>query len=219
MLYPVIFILVLIAVIIFLFIKVSVLIEYTKKNSDDNITLTFYILGGLIKYKYEVPLVDLKTNGFRSILLFKKGKRGKEVKKEKKTFSFIELFDRIKYFKYSDNPYARISRYIWKKLDMKELRLFVEIGTEDAAYTGILSGMTWALVGIIDSYLSNNFGEYKKKVMIKPNFSEKEFKVDLYCIFKFKLVHIIIVGIKILLNYYNEKFKKVKRAIGGDVSG
>jgi hypothetical protein len=75
-----------------------------------------------------------------------------------------------------------------------------------------------AAAGILTTYLSRFLKAFKKEIIITPCFNKSIFEVDATCIFHVKLVHIIVVLIKIYYTKYLIKMKS-KKTIGGEVSG
>jgi len=207
---------------ILLFAKIEIVLEYVKKGWDDHLVISFITFWGLLKYKYEIPLIDMESAGIKIRRIKKKGKKEKKVEEGKEKFNFSEILNRIKSSKkfYDSHKIiiCKVKDYLKGRLILKEFKLDAVIGTGEAYYTGILNGIAWAVAGILTSYLSNNFKTLKKCVNIKSDFKEKKFDVDLFCIFSIKIVHIIVVGIKLLMNQLKGKSIK-KRMIGGDVVG
>lgn len=208
--------------ILLLLLKVNVLTEYLRNGWDDHIVLSIFALKGRLKYKYEIPLVDVEKNGIKVRRVEEVGKHEKDISKKEDKMRFFEIFDKIQYFKdfYKQNRIiiCDIRDYLRKRLILKEYSIEVEAGSTDAFYTGILNGVVWAVTGIITSFLSNNFKVIKKCVEVKTNFKENLFTIDFYCIFHIRIVHIIVVGIKFLL-YQRSKREKFKKVIGGGISG
>lgn len=212
--YSAIFIFALFLIVLILNIREDILVEYNRLRRDDSIDLSISALWGIIKFKYEIPLVDLSKDGLRFIRIRKEGRKEKEVQKEKKVASFKSVYQKLKDAKCFYNTNKRFIRdiicYIKRRVVIKDFNLKVKFGTDDAFYTGILSGILWSASGIITSYLCSNMRVLKKKVDIQSNFMEKELTVDFYCIFSIKIVHIIVVKIKLFL--YSKKNRKCKKS-------
>jgi hypothetical protein len=225
MLYLVIFFIVLtiliVAIIIVLFIKARILLEYLRDGYDDHFIISLHILGELISYKYEIPLIDLEKNGIK-IRKFKEKRDIKEdeekVERKINFFSFIEKVKTVIETKNRNNDIiCEIREYLSGKLVMEDLRLKVEIGTGDAFYTGIASGLVWGVVGILSSYLLNNVKNIEKNIEVKSDFNSMKLNVDLHSIFSIRVVHIIVVRLKIAK--IKKRDVKSKETIGGGVSG
>jgi hypothetical protein len=222
MLYLVIFLLFASAVLVFtLLIKVNVVIEYNKIGNYDNVVMSIIILGGLITFKAEFPEYEFDIKVFKLEKVIEKGKKQKDSSKNKQQFSLEDIYEKITKIRELYNNHTNIMRnikcYLSKKLLLKEFNLGISIGLGDAFYTGITTGALWSLTGTIATYLFGGFKAIKRHINIKPNFNEKELIVDLYCIFRAKLVHIIIVSLRIWM--YSKNNQKFNTVIGGDLSG
>jgi len=223
MLYLVIFLLLLAAAVMSLFIiNISITLEYNRIGSDDNFSLSAFALGGIIKHKLVLPSPDFDKTGFKISRITEKDKKEKDVHGDKGKFSLTDIYQKYiqlrKFHSAHTDIIEDIKCYIIKRLILKEFNLRISIGTEDSFYTGIITGTLWIIAGAVASYLSNTFKTNKNCINITPNFSEKELVVELYCIFKTKIAHIIVVGLKLLMRWLSTK-TKLKTSIGGDLSG
>jgi len=223
MLYWVIFIfcLLLVLFLILSLLKVKTVIEYLRNGYDDHFVVSFFTLKGLIKYKFEVPLINLENTGIKFQKVNKIGKKEKNVKKEKKQLGFFDIYMTfIKGKEFYDEHkviICKIREYLKSRLNLKQFNLNIEVGTGDSYYTGIISGILWAFCGILVSYLVNNFRTFKKVVNIKADFDQEKLNVDLYCIFSIRIVHIIIVALMLMLNKKSIK-KNTNKIKGGGIN-
>lgn len=210
-------------IIALLFIKLNIVIEYIRNGWDDHIVLSFFTLKGVIKYKYEIPLIDLETNGIKFIKYrIKKDETKDESSTDDGMLGFSRIIEQFKYFRriYSNNKaiICKIRDYAKGRVVISELDLKVNFGAGEAHYTGILNGVIWSLYGTAISYITNTFKVLKNNVKIKSDYSKNTLKVDLYCIFTFKLAYIIVMGL-IFAFRYKEKIFIHKKMIGGDLNG
>lgn len=209
-------------VIVLLFVRFNALVEYVRNDVDDSISISLYAMKGNIKYKYEIPLIDVGYKGSRFRLVKEAGKKEREIGKGSTKLGPLEIWDKYldfrAYYVKNSEFICNLRDYIRDHFVLANFDLFVKQGTGNAANTGVVNGVLWAAAGILTSYLHNNLKIMKERVRIVPNFHTREFKVDLYCIFHTKLVHIIVVVMKIHLNRKHEKHK-LKKTIGGDISG
>ncbi|HEX3030362.1 MAG TPA: DUF2953 domain-containing protein, partial [Clostridia bacterium] len=157
---------------------------------DDDISIRFTALKGLIKYDYKLPGPQ---------------KPSEEIEKRSRIDA---LTDKIKNFRELVKSIIKIKILLRKKLTLKDYSLDIEFGAGDAFYTGILSGMIWAAVGAFTSYIVNTFKTCKKHVDVKTDFNQFKFRVELHCIFNIRIVNIIVVVIKLYLHNLKKKRKK-----------
>ncbi len=109
----------------------------------------------------------------------------------------------------------KILNYLKCRISIERLELKTVIGTGNASYTAILTGIAWSAVGILVSILHNFTTVKDKRVEIKPDFAGKKFNLELYCILKVKIVYIIVIGLMILKHLIKTKvgFINVKKSI------
>lgn len=222
MLYLVVFfILALLAASLFL-IRIKAAFEYVRNNEDDDIILSFYTMNGIIRYKYEIPLVDMGSKSVKFKLVKEAGRKGVTTDRKKERLKPVEIFDKIAGVKkaYDENRQlvCDIRDYIRCRLLLVEFNLKIEEGTGNAYHTAIINGILWSVAGIFTSYLSNNLKVIKKCVSIVPCFKNAVFTVDFLCIFHVRLVHIIVVLMKIYRKKHGIRIKTEKE-IGGGLSG
>lgn len=211
MLYLVVFIFLVFFTLAFILSEVNISIEHVRNGWKDHTVLSVSIFMGIIKYRYEFSLTDIKENGIKFIRVKKKAvKKEKTEDKSKKMLGFDELYKGIVYLKEKYHSYERIlkrlKKYLKYKIAFKELDINITLGTGDACFTGILSGAAWALAGIAMSFLSRGVVFKKEHVDIKSDFNEPRLDVKLICIISVKFVHIIVVGFILLSNYLKRRW-------------
>ena len=173
----------------------KVILVYTRKGEDDSISLKLSAVGGLLALKYDIPMADILKLGIRSIVI---NKRQKEA--EKKFVDLKELYDRYKHIRSAIEKHGyltgKIKNYLVdnNRIIIEKIKLDIIIGLEDASKTGIVSGVIWALLGNLDSFISNNFKVLDKKFFVKPDYTEEALKINFLCIISTRIVHIIVVG-------------------------
>lgn len=194
MLYLVIFLFVLIAIGMS---KAEIIYEYSIKGGNDHVIITIYLLWKLIKFRKDIS---------------------KDTDKKEKQKTDTELHDKYIHLKQLYHLFSIIKKYLNKKLEISDLKIKFEIGTGDACYTGIAAGMAWSLIGTAISTITSTFKTKKFNCKVLPDFNKRTVKLDLDCIFTIKIVHIIVVALKMLIYYLKNKHK-FKKTVGGDLSG
>ena len=222
MLYLVIFFILLVIYTALFWIDIKAALDYIRNEQDEWIVLYFYTRDGFFRYKYEIPL--LKTEDDKVKFKLVKGQSreirvGTEKKKKLMPLDIYRKFINARiYLKDHASLFEDIRRYINKRDIHVEMNIKLKQGTGDAAQTGLLCGLLWTAAGILTTFLSRHLKTLKKEISITPCFDKSIFEVDAYCIFHVKLVHIIVVLIKIYSSKYLLKMK-AKKTIGGEVSG
>lgn len=220
MLYFIIFFILLVIYIALFWVEIKAALDYIRNEQDEWVVLSFYTRDGFFRYRYEIPL--LETVGDKVKFKLVKGQSREMRVGTEKTGKLMPLDIYRKYI--SVRTYLKdhsslledIRKYLNKRDVHVELNIKLKQGTGDAAQTGLICGLLWAAAGILTTHLSRYLKTFKKEINITPCFDKKIFEVDAYCIFHVKLVHIIVVLIKI---YYTKYKIKLKKTIGGELSG
>ncbi|MFA6808182.1 MAG: DUF2953 domain-containing protein, partial [Eubacteriales bacterium] len=86
-----------------------------------------------------------------------------------------------------------------KQIELVKAELVLEIGFNDAAYTGMVTGLVWAFLGNMNSkairtvdFKNNNFN-----VDVKPNFNRQIFSLYFKSIISLRISHIIFTIFKL----------------------
>ncbi len=198
-------------------LRISFTVDYNRKGQDDNLVVRMSLLQGLIRYKTEVPTIELEQRFFTPAL-----KMAGELEKaalhpiqDKElrlgmpiTLELIsslpgmlragwERFQRYNSALYYLFRFVRCRRFYWR----------TEVGFHDAACTGMMVGVLWG----IKSFLYNNFRAKigvmaeKPAILVVPDYFHKKLALDFYCIFDIRIGHIIIAG----LNFVRCGMKRV----------
>ena len=109
--------------------------------------------------------------------------------------------------------YIVIQDFEWKSV----------VGREDAMNTALANGILWTLKGMILGSLSGKTRINKFVLLVKPDFSQKHLESQLHCIFRFRIVHIILITAYILMQKASQRLNrtstKIETTVGGDLDG
>lgn len=176
-----------------------------KIKIDNKTNYSFFIIrlfGGLIRLRFNFTLASLERGAISIIL--------------RKTNSDLEHHAKIEdIFHYMVNSYKRYIKYadqfrkLVSKTTIQNLNLDMTIGLDDAAQTALLSGSILTLFNSFRGYVKSKFNLKDSKIRLLPYFEGAEFDMVLDCIINVKLGHIIITGIRMLI-------QSIK---GGEISG
>lgn len=182
---------------IIIFSRLNVMLKYEKSSGNNIITIKVTYMAGIVKYEHKFTLDDL----------FKERFTKKMPKTVKERFSKEKILNKLNEIKVKIKRFENIINYMKFRVLISEYSLKVHVGTGEAYYTGIFSGIAWSLAGIIQSLIENNFRVKKKHIEIKALFMEEKFNIELYCILNMRIVHIIFMLLKF------------SKTIGGDFVG
>jgi len=203
-------------------VRIKAAVEYTRDEQDEWVIFCFYTGKGIIRYEFEVPLAK-NDNGKTKFKLVKgqshKMQGGSKANEKLGPEDIIEKFISVRqYLKDHKSLLEDIREYINRHGIHVEIEVKLRQGTGDAAQTGLVCGALWSAAGIIVAYLSRHLKTISKRIKITPCFNEKVFEVEARCIFHVRLVHIIVVLIKIYWMKHSI-VKNSKKATGGGASG
>ncbi len=104
-------------------------------------------------------------------------------------------------FLYIQHKLKQLSAYFFKKIKVYRFHVSVQLGTDDAANTAVLTGLCWAAFGHLRSRLYRSFTVVKNDIRyhVVPNFQTSMFLGRLNCILSVKISHIIFTAYKFLL--------------------
>jgi hypothetical protein len=186
---------------IFIFSSIKINIQILKDNKNDEIILEFKLLYGLIKYKVEYPLIEWKVkkkNVAVKVSEEVENNTSSSVVKEK-DFGIDYIIEMYRTGRSLFKKYHQPIDYIIENTTWESISWNTEIGLNDAALTGLSTGLIKIIKTNILFFLNSKKVKFKKIDLDSiPNFKSQHIKTSLNCIFSVKIGHIIIAGLKIL---------------------
>jgi len=180
----------------------TVRISYLRAGSDDSANVQLSGFLGLLKYKVEIPMLDWGENFIPRLRLQTSQHDQKTVTKEvmPKSFNHKFLHKILKHFFTLLRKLQGVRRWFYKGVRCTKLRCVFAVGLKDAAHTGLAVGAAWSMLGYYLGKLHNNitFQVSSPQVAVNPSFRQPKFEVDIDCIFKVRIGHIIFAGFKLL---------------------
>jgi len=175
-------------------------VRIIKKNDKEHMELGIIAIKGLIKLGFEVPFIDIIQLGDKYSIEFGErlegGNKEKDIISKTKKLTFDKLIKRFNKTKKMREVFNAFFSYLIQKIQVKNITWKSNIGLDDAALTGIASGLFWMVKGLIVSFASNYKNTDDINIDITPYFDKAVFETDFYCIIKLKLAHIIIASLK-----------------------
>lgn len=111
------------------------------------------------------------------------------------------------------DKFTKLRLYMKRKFKLKDFIITIDQGTGDAAYTGLLYGVIWNILSMINSVLSFFFTLTYKNITVNSNYNNRIFKAEISCIFKLTIANIIIVLLR--LYYIMKKYKQNNNKLSG----
>ena len=216
MLIPVILLSAAAVITVLLLVKVKIKVSFIKKDGVNCISVKSHAFFGLFNVEAVLPFFDHGEMGSRGVVRI--GPKGKALAAGKEKFRIRDLPHYLRNIYEKFKPYRSFIKWLLPFLERKmvvdEFTVEITGGSGDAYYTGILTGIFFSVSGIVETYLANHFRINKRYIRIVPDFSQKTYEFDVYCILEIKTVNIIIMMAKFLFFYLLQKEKK-----GGDRFG
>ncbi|MDA8228149.1 MAG: DUF2953 domain-containing protein [Desulfitobacterium hafniense] len=201
----------LILLLLSLAIRAVVDLRYQRLDEKDNLELHIEALGGLWKFYFQVPTIqlewekeegpelELEQRGLAETGEKMKGKTDLKVRYFRPYF-FYKLWPKIPSFLYH---LQRIKAKFYRGIHCTKIDWQVGIGYKDPDRTAIAAGALWGALGlsIARLYRQVTVKVLKPNLLVKPEFKKEGFSCDIHCIFHLRLGHIIFVGIELLRTF------------------
>lgn len=196
---------------------------YRRRGKDDEVALEFSIWRGLLCYKLEIPVVEMKVKKAkpkprplhrplfwpvpRPVFKIKtevEGKGGRPITEEKKKIRVpgpVRMMKIISNYILLVKKYKTAIVYLLSRVHLLRFHWKTELGTGDPAQTGFLTGLAWGVKGFILTavYRLLSPGGARPSVAVTPNFEKACFSTTLDCIFEVRIGYIISTGFKALI--------------------
>ncbi|MGD8189734.1 DUF2953 domain-containing protein [Brevibacillus ginsengisoli] len=194
--------------------RVRLLFSYQRIREQDHCVIEVTAWFGLIRYKYEVPVIKLLSG---------KIKLQREVETSAKNAEppSDDLFITDETIKYWTDHYEEIIdqvhnffptlRDFLKHLQCKEIAWHTKVGIGDAAATGTLTGIVWSVKSMILASLTRYVTlRTFPRLSVQPEWNGIGVRTEVRCIFTVRVGHIIVAGIRILLKLRKGRERKWK---------
>ncbi|MGI6678832.1 MAG: DUF2953 domain-containing protein [Dehalobacterium sp.] len=204
-----------IAVILLLFLILMLLIgllplrfkfNFLKKEKDDYINISWLVVPGIWNIKLEIPFIKFSTSTFWPVIktVLKIGGERPWIKKEQEeTLDKVQLKKisrRIKILLQNFSMVRELGIWFLSKISLRYFFWCTEIGTKDAAQTGVLTGVFWSFKAFLYGCLQQHVKHVgsNPQISVIPDFQQEKAYFRLICIFDIRLGHIMIGGLKML---------------------
>jgi len=171
-----------------------------RRKDDDYINIKLSKWNGLIKYSMRIGHMDIK-NGLLHIKQRNKMSRmgNSDTKREHKELNIDSMLEL--YHKWADVLQAILDvngklRKLLNCIQITEWKWYTYVGTGDAMWTAMASGMTWTIKTTIYGLMSKLMQIKEQPVVkVEPVYQVAFFATEWSCIAKIKFGHAILAGI------------------------
>ncbi|OPJ57256.1 hypothetical protein [Alkalithermobacter paradoxus] len=166
--YIIVFVAILIIVFLIVNSKVKMSIKLLKNGENDEVVINISALYGLVRYKKEIPFVDLNAN--KEGVKFKVSKRtsleGNLVNEQKDRIDIKTILSNY-------DKYKEIFSYLYKKIKIKEVISEIDIRDNNVFSTIIIFNIIHFIYSLIHIHIDAKY----MSLRVHPGFEKKEFKI------------------------------------------
>lgn len=189
------------------FTMIRIELEYSRKQEKDQLLVEFSAWWRLVRYKINVPLLDLEPQGVEYTQKTEgeiENDEGATKKKKKKLLSPQDVYNvKLKADSWIKKVHnlKHMLRKTLKKIRCDQLEWNTKIGLGDAAATGTFTGLVWGIKGCIIAVIAHFISLRSVPcIQVVPQFQnlwlESQFKMRV----RFRLGVVVIAGLKVYFN-------------------
>lgn len=200
---------------VLIIVRLRIDLNFCYLSKESKITLKIKTLFTKMTIKIEIPR-EMFARGIESILsIIIRDASGKEVVPDDKEYRgkrylFLRHFTGEVYrnflsswpkFLLLKNKVLKLKTIFYKKVEVYSFDFRIEFGRGDAAETGIMVGVIWALLGQMKARLYRSVTVKGDDIRydVVPRFDDQVLLSEINCIFRLKISHIIFTALKFLM--------------------
>ncbi|GAB6087816.1 DUF2953 domain-containing protein [Alkaliphilus crotonatoxidans] len=192
----------LLVIIVFSNLKIEIIA--LKEDQREELAFVVYALHDLVKYRFELPFVELLQNKsvFNSLNINSDIKLGQQQVVQGQKKDDVTYGELKKLYHNGSRLYKKYRTsigYIHRHIVVKKIHWSTVVGLNDAAVTAILTGILWMIKSNILSLLNQKYATNDMKINVAPYYGGYLFQTSLNCIITLKVGHIIIAGFKMII--------------------
>ncbi|MDR3593049.1 MAG: DUF2953 domain-containing protein [Negativicutes bacterium] len=186
-------------------VKIFIRVVYHRKAADDFVRLEVYLLSRLLAYHTTIPLVKLTENhglpwletGLKSGRRGVKTSSGREQRFAAKTVDIylhqpVKWRDMMREVNFIYRLYRRFAGQIKKAMLCEKFTWRTGCGFDDAALTGLATGLLWALKSQLLLFLKRRLNFAVRPVIaVRPVYTAAVVEVEFECIFTIRVGNVI----------------------------
>lgn len=186
------------------FTTLSIRFQYRREGADDELGVTVRWIGGLVRFHYSVPLLKRTERGDLAVRQELRTGKGKTLTVKKRRITpetILRSQKRFRVLRRRVRDLNETMRRFLRHVTCERLEWATTIGTGDAAETGVLTGMAWAIKTTFVSVAGRHVRwERPPALNVRPSFEERRLESNLLCIVRFRLGHLILAVTRLYLN-------------------
>lgn len=184
--------------ILIIFTKLTIYINYFHHNDDDDLKIELRAWFGLIKYKVKIPEIKIDDDSPSIVMKHEQKKSKKKIHQITGQDVLTNMKNYKTVLKHVIDMHTIVKKFL-KKIAVKQFDWYSVIGIGDAAYTGMATGVVWAMKGSIIGALGHFLSLRDiPKLMVKPEFNQTIIQTRITCMFQFRIGNAMLAGIKLI---------------------
>ncbi|MBO8168310.1 MAG: DUF2953 domain-containing protein [Thermoanaerobacteraceae bacterium] len=188
---------------------VTVRLRFSRDRADDHLVVYWRPFNLIPMGKMEIPLVQLRFDGFKPYLeilgefelLRQKPVVKKEVEvKQAPWYQLPKIIQLTPELLVAAVHLASISRWFLRHVHCLAFQWKTEVGFADASATGIAVGALWAFKNLVLQQLVKyiRISPESNRINVIPDFNNPGLRTDFDCILTVRFGYIIIAGLRVL---------------------
>lgn len=192
--------------------KVRVAVTYVRLGANDHLVLDVSVWFGLIRRKYDIPVMKWMTTDSGPTFAMNVRKSGEP---EHNGHVFIDekairRWMRVaKEWRKKVHDLYPILRWILRRFRLERVEWHTALGIGDAAATGTLTGLVWGVKSVILSTVSHYVTlRAIPRMSVQPVWNGNIVRTRFRCILTFRIGYAIVAGVRILLKLRKGRERK-----------
>jgi len=186
-----------------LFVGVAVEVSVNKENGEKLRTdINLFLAGRQIDV---AKFVDRRNKQKKDNKDDKKDKENKENEEETDESSLERFTEKLSKLRVNiargKYTYLLSKRYVRRKIIMDNLELSIVFGLDDAAHTGIVTGVLWGGIYNVFGFVDSLFTVKSHKFNVTPVFEEEGFALSFETRIKCRVINLVLIAFAVLINY------------------
>jgi hypothetical protein len=177
-----------------------IVISYGRVGSNDRLTLEVSAWFRLIRFAYELPVLQVQggEQGPELVARIEKKEdasvKGIDLQKMKRLHrKYQQLLDRV-------HDFQPIAKRMMRRVQCREIEWHTTLGVGEAAGTGALTGLVWGAKSMLIAGFSRHISlRAVPRFSVQPVWNNRIIRTQFRCILTFRLGHAIIAGVRILI--------------------
>lgn len=187
--------------------------QLRRIGNDDDAEIKVKALYGIIRYRYKVPIIQLVGNTVQMKKQVSNASTGihtwKQFNDEIDVDNVLSAIDKLKLILKMTRDLRGLVRQTLTKVRLVEWNWSTSVGTGDAMWTAMATGLVWSvqtsILGLLSQMVKINA---EPNMSVQPMYQQPSFTTEWSCIAQIRFGYAILAGLQLLV-----RIKKVKGGV------